>query len=123
MPAARLIPEDILAFLEDVTKKRVFIEDRTLGGFEICTDMGSSFSFEIVADSPEEVVLAYFWHVRSVYAFEPKFLRRTHLRFALGWKRYRRDEADRKRKLLQLDAFAKTHNLRPPPPKEDAPDP
>jgi len=125
MPAARLIPEDILAFLEKVTGKIAFIEDRTLGGHEIETDIGDEH-VRLVADTPEEVVLAYFWHVHQVYSNTEKNLgriNRIRKRFSLESKRVRELEETSRTNLACLNEFARLHNLRPPPPKDDEADP
>jgi hypothetical protein len=120
LPQARLTPEDIMNFLQEVTGRFAFIEDRTLGGFEITTDVGSSFSFEIVADTPQEAVLAYFWHVHQSFAREDTGWERLRKQFSLGRKNTNKLDAVRREKFAKLDQFARAHNLRPPPPKEEA---
>lgn len=65
-----ITPQEIMDFLYEVSGENTGIEPAWDGsGFQVETDMGSSFTFEITADTEEEVARKYFDHCCHVYGY------------------------------------------------------
>lgn len=118
----RLTADQIMSFLQDVTERITFIEEASFSKYQIETDMGSSFAFEIVADTQEEAALAYFWHVHHVLSYPLGFWTRCVLLRRLGLRGYREQERKRVASFARVEEYALLNHLRPPPPPEDADD-
>lgn len=66
-------PQEIMNFLRDVVGEKTKIEPTEDGsGFQICTDMGASFTFEITRATENEVARAYFDHCCQVCEYGSK---------------------------------------------------
>lgn len=101
-------PHEIMAFLYDVSGEKTKIEPAGNGhGFQICTYIGSSFEFEIVADSEGEVARKYFNHCCDVYGYIVERSKSFAWRFFHKFSKKEREDCVRK--LACLHAWRNTY--------------
>ena len=103
------LADDIVAFFKAEFGEEVRIGSAQQGeGFEIETDAGASFTFEITGATRSEVAVKYFEHIRSVNRYVVEHRMSGSLLDGGHW--YRREEKKRaRRRLAILDAWAAEH--------------
>ncbi len=103
------LADDIIAFFKTAFDQDVKIGPAEQGdGFEIETDAGASFTFEIVGATRSEVALKYFEHIRSVHRFVVE--NRRSGSWLDGGRVFSRAEKEQARLCLaKLDAWAVQH--------------
>ncbi|HTM68508.1 MAG TPA: hypothetical protein VL426_04360 [Candidatus Binatia bacterium] len=101
------LADAIVAFFKTAFGEDVKIEAAE-SGFEISTDAGASFAFEIAGATRAEAARNYFEHIRSVYRFVVDNKRSGS--WLDGGRKYRREEKERAQACLaKLDAWAVEH--------------
>ena len=108
-------PQEIMDFLYEIMGEKTKIEPawstpdfQNRSGFQVETCIGSSFTFEIIANTQEKVAWKYFNHCCEVYGYYVKKSKSFLWRFVNKFSN--KERKDFIRKLERLHAWRDAHN-------------